>query len=105
MWLDTSPFRGEKGGGDFGSCSLEASQSVTRALGWDGGCQQPATEVSRALRNKCAEVTPVWWKERLVAFRPGPFGCVTKGQPGKRQLFQTVKIAHCCCRRHVPLSH
>ena len=99
------PFSWGERGGDFGSCSLEESQSVTRALGWDGGCQQPATEVSQALRNKRAEATPVWWKERLVVFRPGPFGSVSKAQPGKRQLFQTVKIAHCYCRRHIPLSH
>lgn len=100
-----NPFSWGVRGGDFSSRSLEASQSATRAAGWDGWCQQPATEVSQALRSKCAEVTPVWWKERLVVFRPRTFGSVTKAQPGKGQLFPTVKIAHCCYRRHIPLSH
>lgn len=61
IWLDTNPFLGRKGG-EFGSRSLEESQSVTRAIGRDGRCQQPAMEISQALKNKGAEVTLVWWK-------------------------------------------
>ena len=60
IWLDTNT--GSVRRDDFNSCSLEESQSVTRAIGWDGWCQQPTMEISQALKKKGAEVTLVWWK-------------------------------------------
>ncbi|KAK4827993.1 hypothetical protein QYF61_022695 [Mycteria americana] len=51
------PFSRERKGGDFSSRSLEESQSVTRAIGWDGQCQETTMEITQALKNKGAEAT------------------------------------------------
>ncbi|CAM9180618.1 unnamed protein product, partial [Bubo scandiacus] len=67
IWLDTN--LGTVRGDDFGSHSLEESQSVTRAIGWDGWCQQTTVEIRQDLKNTGAEVTLVWWK-RLRCYSP-----------------------------------
>ena len=55
------PFPGVQGC-DFSSRSLEESQSVTRAIDWDGRCQETAMEITQPLKNKGAQVALTWWK-------------------------------------------
>lgn len=46
----------------FSGCSLEESQSVTRAVGQDGQCQESTMARRQALKAVGAEVTVVWCK-------------------------------------------
>ena len=65
IWLDKH--LGSVRGDDFGSHTLEESQSVTKDRGWDGRCQQTTVEIRQDLKNKGAEVTLVWWKRRAFS--------------------------------------
>lgn len=63
---------------DFGSCSLEESQSLTRATAWDGWCQQATMETRGSEKQVSGGCTGV--VERLVVFRTRMFGSVPKAQ-------------------------